>query len=305
MQPHFDNFLNYLRNEKHYSENTYEAYKKDLEQFRDFIKSLKKADPDIKTVDKGDIRRFLAELSSGHFKKSSMGRKLVAVKSFFKYLCVTGVLDMNPASAIASPKKEKRLPVFLDESETEKLNTLDIRGDKYADLRDMAILELFYGSGIRLSELTALNVNSIDTLEKTVRVFGKGSKERIVAVTDHYLRIHKQYLMIREEYVAEVRQKRVLAETPKALFLNNRGTRFSNRSVERHVQTFLARITDKGKKSPHVLRHSFATHLLNAGADLFAVKELLGHENLSTTQVYTHVTADRLKKIYDQAHPRA
>jgi integrase/recombinase XerC len=303
MRTHLDLFLAYLQKEKNYSPHTVAAYRRDLKQFRDFIARQK--EPDVKQLDKNDARRFLAELSNSKFKKSSMSRKLVAIKSFFKYLCRTGVLETNPVSGIASPKKEKRLPTFLDEAETDKLMQIGVSGNDFSTLRDRAILELFYGSGIRLSELTALDVDTIDERDKTVKVFGKRRKERIVAVTDYFLRVLKQYKLNRAEHVQALRQKRVFSEPPKALFLSRRGGRLTGRSVERIVEKRLTAVTDKKKKSPHVLRHTFATHLLNSGADLFAVKELLGHQNLSTTQVYTHVTAERLKKVYALAHPRA
>ncbi|MFH0920791.1 MAG: tyrosine-type recombinase/integrase, partial [Fibrobacterota bacterium] len=197
-----------------------------------------------------------------------------------------------------------RLPTFLDEGETEKMAALP-DSDDFISLRDRAILELLYGSGIRLSELTALNADAVDLRDQSLRVFGKGSKERIVLVPGPYVALHQRYLAQRSEFLAERAGKEGAFRATDALFLNPQGRRLSNRSVERIVGKQLARVTGKAKKSPHVLRHTFATHLLNAGADLVAVKELLGHENLSTTQIYTHVTAERLKKIYDQAHPRA
>jgi integrase/recombinase XerC len=304
MRESLNRYLSYLRHEKRMSPHTCAAYRRDLAQFLAFLEKERGDEVDPKEIDKNRIRRFLADIASSRYKKSSLGRKLTAVKSFFRYLCNTGRLSLNPAGGIASPKKEKRLPTVLDEFETEKLAQLPLAGD-FISLRDRSILELFYGSGIRLSELTALDADSIDVRDKSVRVFGKGSKERIVMVTDTFLDLHARHLKARAEFLAAQAGKNGAFKPCDALFLNPAGGRLSNRSVERLVGRTLSRVTDKAKKSPHVLRHSFATHLLNAGADLLAVKELLGHENLSTTQVYTHVTAERLKKIYDQAHPRA
>jgi len=286
------------------SPHTCAAYRRDLSQFLGFLEKERGGDVEVASVDKTRIRRYLAALASGHYRKSSLSRKLTAARSFFRYLCSTGRLPVNPASGIASPKKEKRLPVFLDEKETEKLADLP-QADDFISLRDRAILELLYGSGIRLSELTALDADSVNVRDRSLRVFGKGSKERLVMVTDTYLELHKRYLDARTGFLAGLAEKQGAFRAADALFLNPRGGRLSNRSVERLVGRVLSRVTDKAKTSPHVLRHTFATHLLNAGADLMAVKELLGHENLSTTQVYTHVTAERLKKIYDKAHPRA
>ena len=301
MRAELNHFLNYIRRERNLSPNTFLAYRRDLSQFLSFLEKGRE-DPEVSSIDKAAIRRYLAELSYGKYKKSSIERKLTAVKSFMRYLSRRNLIASNPALLIAAPKKEKRLPVYLDEGETEALAELEVKDD-FAGVRDAAIIELLYGSGIRLSELTALNVHSVDESEKTLRVLGKGRKERLAMATDCYLKIHGRYLEKREAWLAGLAPG--AAVDAEALFLNRRGKRLSNRSVERIVEKRLSRVTGKRKKSPHVLRHTFATHLLNAGADLFAVKEMLGHENLSTTQVYTHVSAERLKKIYGLAHPRA
>lgn len=304
MREALNRYLGYLKHEKRLSPNTLEAYRRDLAQFLAFLEKERGGEVEPESVEKNRIRRFLAEIAGNRYKKSSLGRKLTAVKSFFRYLCVIGRLAVNPAAGIATPKKEKRLPTFLDENETEKMAALP-QGTGFTALRDRAILELLYGSGIRLSELTALNADAVDEREKSLRVFGKGSKERIVMVTEPYLELHHRYLAERAAYLSTLAGKEGGFKSADALFLNPQGKRLSNRSVQRIVGKKLSQVTGKAKKSPHVLRHSFATHLLNAGADLMAVKELLGHENLSTTQVYTHVTVERLKKIYDKAHPRA
>jgi integrase/recombinase XerC len=304
MVEHLNRFLNYVRKERNLSDHTFHAYRRDLGQFMNFLEKEKGKEVEVGDMDKAAIRKFLAQLSYGKYKKSSIERKLVAVKSFCNYLCRNNILEANPAALIASPKKEKRLPVFLEEQETRDLEKIEIREDFFG-LRDVAILEFFYGSGIRLSELTGLNIKDVKVNEKTVKVFGKGGKERITPLTRYYLSIHEKYIKERSKFLIQTGRKKKSIRPTKALFLNKYGKRLSNRSVQRMVDKYLSLITRKGKKSPHMLRHTFATHLLNAGADLFAVKELLGHENLSTTQIYTHVTSERLKKIYKLAHPRA
>ncbi|OGJ86584.1 MAG: hypothetical protein A2350_09565 [Candidatus Raymondbacteria bacterium RifOxyB12_full_50_8] len=304
MREELNNFLNYIKREKNLSVNTWLAYKRDLSQFLDFVETQAKRDAALNDLSKDAIRRFLAEISYRRLQKSSIARKLVAIKAFCKYLCLFDKIAANPALAIASPKKEKRLPVFLEEAETERMETC-AAGDDFAHLRNTAILELFYGSGIRLSELTGLSIRSINEQDRTVRVLGKGGKERIVALTAAYCAAHRAYLTQRDALLRERTAQKGGLIASDALFLNKRGTRITNRMVQRIVRACLASVTDKKKKSPHVLRHTFATHLLNAGADLLAVKELLGHENLSTTQIYTHVTAEKLKKVYEKAHPRA
>jgi integrase/recombinase XerC len=300
-----ERYMKFLSHEKRFSAHTVDAYSRDLQQFVSGIKELKKRDLTPAEVDRTDVRRFLASLSGAKFSKSTMARKLTAIRSMFAWLCRNGELKSNPAASIHSPKLEKRLPVFLTEEEADHITGLSLEGDEYTPIRDMAIMELFYGSGLRLSELIAINVKSIRISEKSVLVLGKGSKERYASLTDQFLRIHEQHLIVRNKLLSRLRLNGKLTETPDALFLSLRGDRICRRMVQYVVHKWLGKVTGKEKRSPHVLRHSFATHLLNAGADLMAVKELLGHENLSTTQIYTHVSAERLKSVYEKAHPRA
>jgi integrase/recombinase XerC len=276
-----------------------------LAQFADLIREISKKEVSVSEVGRLHVRRYLSVLSEAKQSKATLARKLTAVRSFFSWLCRTNELQNNPALAIKTPKLDKRLPVFLTEEESEKLPEININGDNFANIRDMAIVELFYGSGLRLSELVSLNVNSVRTRERSVLVLGKGGKERYASLTDQFLSILGQYALLRNELLAGLRVKGHSKLDENALFLSIRGKRISRRMVQYSVKSLLHKVTEKEKKSPHVLRHSFATHLLNSGADLMAVKEMLGHENLSTTQIYTHVTAERLKAVYEKAHPRA
>ncbi|MBL8028402.1 MAG: tyrosine recombinase XerC [Fibrobacteres bacterium] len=300
-----ERYLKFLAHEKRFSAHTVEAYGRDLNQFAAIVKELRKRELTPSNIDRTDVRRFLASLSGANFSKATIARKLTAIRSMFAWLCRSGELNSNPASSIHSPKLEKRLPVFLTESEANKLTELPETDDKFASARDKAMIELFYGSGLRLSELVALNLASIRVKEKSVLVLGKGSKERYASLTDQFINAFNEYSVFRKSLLSDLRLKGHASVAAEALFLSERGLRISKRMVQYVIRKHLGKVTEKEKRSPHVLRHSFATHLLNAGADIMAVKELLGHENLSTTQIYTHVTSERLKAVYEKAHPRA
>lgn len=244
------------------------------------------------------IRRFLAVLRDKTYSKSSVARKLATLRSFYKYLVAGGHLAINPLSAIRTPKQDRRLPKFLDVEQIQKL--LDAPADTtLLGTRDKAMLETLYSTGMRVSELVGLNISDIDFFGEVVRVSGKGKKQRLSPVGPQSLRSLQIYLAKRQ---ADPRRH---AFDPVALFINKHGKRLSTRSVRRKLDKYLGQVGLSKEVSPHTLRHSFATHMLNNGADLRSVQELLGHQSLSTTQIYTHLTTNRLKDVYDAAHPRA
>lgn len=291
-------FIQYLIHEKQYSDHTVQAYRTDLEQFYDFFveNNRNKGTNRFINAKKADIEDFLGGLIHYGIRKKSVARKLASIKAFYRYLIQTDVIAINPALSIRGPKIEKTLPKFLDE--TELLESLDhINQDSPMGIRDRAIIELFYGTGIRLSELISLGMNHVDLHSGAVRVVGKGNKERIVPLGKNLVQILKHYLMIRQEFKPKIGYQ--------PFFLNRHGEKISARSVQRIVAKWLKQSSEGKRLSPHILRHTFATHLLDHGADLNAVKELLGHASLSTTQIYTHLTVERLKKVYKRAFPRA
>jgi integrase/recombinase XerC len=292
MRKEIEDFCRYLSVERSVSPHTVKGYRTDLEQFRDFIARELGCEPEVGTIDHVAIRRFLAFLHREHA-KSSIGRKLAALRSFYRYLMRTGVTAANPAELVATPKREKKVPYHLNVDEATALVEAP-SGTEEAPLRDRAILEMLYSCGIRVSELTGLDVGDVDLEEGLVRVLGKGGKERIVPVGRHARAAVSGYLLHRN------------GPPPGApLFLNLRGGRLTSRSVARIVDLHILKLATMKKVSPHTLRHTFATHLLEGGADLRAIQELLGHASLSTTQKYTHVSIDRLMEVYDKAHPKA
>jgi len=289
---HIPEFIAYLETERNVSPHTVQAYSSDLAQMLTFIQREKGEGASAGDVEHLLLRRYLAHLSKTT-KKSSIGRKLAAIRSFFRYLLRRGTISKNPAELVATPKKEQRLPFHLDIDQTTSLMEAPEDEQKHA-LRDRAILELLYSSGLRVSELTGLNIGEIDLSGGMVRVMGKGGKERIVPVGSRAVEAIQAYL-----------EERDSTGHGEPLFLNSRGERINRRSVTRIVDTHVLRIAAFKRISPHTLRHTFATHLLEGGADLRAIQELLGHASLSTTQKYTHVSIDRLMEVYDKAHPKA
>jgi len=290
MQRYIDKFINYLKIEKNASAHTITNYTVDLDVFNAFV-----GEKDIETVDLLALRRFLAELRTKNYAKRTVARKLASLRSFFRFLYREGYIKKNPITSISTPKLDKKLPVFLDVDKVARL--VQCPSDKdAAGLRDRAMLETLYSTGIRVSELVGLDIDDVDFISGVVKVFGKGSKERMVPIGEPALGAIRKYVDKRGEDKSRDKD---------AVFLNKSGRRLTDRSVRRVVDKYIRVCSIVEKISPHSLRHSFATHLLDRGADLRSVQELLGHMNLSTTQIYTHVTMDRLKSVYDKAHPRA
>ncbi|MCK5305856.1 MAG: tyrosine recombinase XerC [Candidatus Omnitrophica bacterium] len=283
-------FINYLRIEKNASIHTLINYEVDLKEFFGFI-----GDIQIDKITHLKLRTWLAYLKKKEYAKSSVARKLATLRSFFRFCVREGYLETNPALSLSTPRQEKKLPLFLTIQEVVKLiESPPVNSE--TGLRDRAILETLYSTGIRVSELTSLNAENIDFISGVVKVRGKGKKERLVPIGDKALKSIRNYL-----------DKRKLSpeESARVVFLNKRKKRINPRTIRRIVEKYIKITSDKRGISPHTLRHSFATHLLDRGADLRAVQELLGHANLATTQIYTHITPQRLKEVYDKAHPRA
>ncbi|MRR34015.1 tyrosine recombinase XerC, partial [bacterium] len=288
MKKEIDEFCRYLSIERNVSVHTLAAYRTDLEMFREFLARETGPAVTVESVSHLVIRRYLARLTIDHA-KSTLGRKLAAIRSFCKYLMREGKVNKNPAELVSTPKKEKRVPYHLDIDDVTALVTAPAANDVLS-LRDRAILETLYSSGLRVSELTGLNVGGVDLCEGLVRVLGKGGKERIVPLGSHARSAIIDYLAAR---------KNPSCDAP--LLVNARGDRLTSRSVGRIVDKYILHIAAMKKISPHTLRHTFATHLLEGGADLRSIQELLGHASLSTTQKYTHVSIDRLMEVYDKA----
>ncbi len=296
-----DDFLTYLKVGNHYSAHTLESYGLDLRQFLQFLEEERISR--LEAINHLTFRRYLAHLKETALAKSSIARKIACLRSFFKFLCKQGILNENPILGIASPRREKRLPEFMY---PEEINALLKMPDLSTELgvRDQAILEILYSSGLRLQEVVTLKLEDLDLSRGYLRVMGKGSKERMAPLGGVAHRILLRYLK-------EVRPN-LLKNAPPNLklqnnvFLNYRGTGLSGRSIQRLVVKYLKKLVLlKRKVTPHTFRHTFATHLLENGADLRVVQELLGHVDISTTQIYTHVTKERIRSIYLKSHPRA
>lgn len=288
-------FLNWCEIERAYSANTVENYRIALIQFREFMVDFYGSEPDIELIEPEDIRPFPGWLHDAGLRKNSLRMKMSAVKSFFRFCVKKEFIGRNPAAGLPAPKVEKKLPSFLLQNEISGLMSCFSSDDPLGS-RNLAIAELLYSSGLRISEALGLNVTDIDFRKRIVRVLGKGSKERIVPVGE------KAFLAIGEYLVK--RQALVRNGSEKALFLSTKGKRLNPAVAYRIIHKAMSGITESPKKSPHVLRHSFATHLLDNGADIMSVSEMLGHASLSTTQVYTHISVERLKEAYRAAHPK-
>jgi len=320
-------FLDYLKFERRFSEHTAKCYGADLTQFGEFLKGSVesgssdsellhqshhhvgqatavatqvdlKIDQLLLSAQTDSVRSYLGLLNEKQYSKATIARKLATLRSFYKFLVKRNHISSNPVVSIRTPKQEKKLPRFLEYEEVKKLlNTPPV--NTWLGARDRAILETLYSTGIRVSELVALNMDDIDFLGEVVHIRGKGKKERIAPIGSSALQVIQHYM--------EYRNKRAQSNgnfDSKVLFVNKHGKRLSTRSVRRKMDKYLKMSGLDPDISPHTLRHSFATHMLNNGADLRSVQELLGHQSLSTTQIYTHLTTTRLKEVYDNAHPR-
>ncbi len=298
-------FFEHLRYERNVSEHTLRNYASDLGQFYDYLAPAdavgKRREVEIRQIDHITIREWLSTLHAAQKKKTSVARKLAALRTFFQFLVREGVVELNPAKLVSTPRLEKKLPNHLSiEDAVRFIETPDTETD--LGKRDRAILELLYGTGVRVSELTKLDLGDVDFQNKLVRVTGKRRKQRIVPFGDPALHTLLNYLTVRNAFL----QNAALAERDtQALFLNYQGTRITTRSVGRMVDKYITICAGIHNISPHSLRHSFATHLLDSGADLRDIQELLGHARLSTTQIYTHVSMEKLIEVYDKTHPKA
>lgn len=290
-------YLEYLEVERNYSPNTILSYETDLVEFTSFLK--KDGVSTVTEVGKETLRAFLGSLLERGFSKRSLARKIAALRSFFKYLKRQNAILFNPALSLITPRVEKKLPSFLDERSMQLLLDAPDRSTPRGKM-DAAILELFYSTGMRLSELVNLDVEDVDKSGGEVKVMGKGRKERILPLGSKAHTAIEQYLQVRPSSPGMGSRSK-----NQPLFVTRRGERIYPQAVGRIVRRYIDRVSEIDKKSPHILRHSFATHMLNRGADLKAVKELLGHESLSTTQIYTHVSTARMKNVYEKAHPKA
>jgi integrase/recombinase XerD len=296
-----ESFLNYLRVEKGFSNNTTMAYANDLNQLRAFAEEAAGRGgimPNWVSFSRQDMLSYLLNLKERNYAVTTVARKVAAAKSFFGFLAAEGKVKSNPMDNISSPKVGKALPDTLSVSQVRELLAQPAKLETPEAKRDRAMLELLYASGMRVSELVNLNVIDVDTASGFVRAFGKGKKERLVPV-------YPQAALSVEDYVKEVRPRYVHNGAEKALFVNQRGERLTRQGLWQILKGYAKTANLEHRVTPHTLRHSFATHMLSGGADLRSVQELLGHANISTTQIYTHLTSDHIRQAYDKAHPRA
>lgn len=289
-----ESFIDYLRYEKRYSPHTVTAYKNDLDQFVQFC-TERVGDFHVKNVDAKLIRSWVVELMGQKLSERSVNRKISTIKSFYKFLMKENVIDNNPAVLLPLPKIRKKLPFFVEENNLQHLLDDGFFSEDFVGIRDKLIITLLYGTGIRLSELLKLKELDVNQRESTIKVLGKRNKERVIPYPVSINKILNLYVNVKNETIGSKTERLLVTESGKPAY---------EKLIYRVVKEYLAKVTLLEKKSPHVLRHTYATHLLNKGADLNAVKELLGHSNLAATQVYTHTTFERLHQIYKQAHPR-
>lgn len=296
MDTWIEQFETYLRAERHYSEQTLSVYVPALEEFAAFIgRSNQRIDWAL--VDKEDVREWIATQMDAHLAPATVNKRLSALRSFYKFLMIQQAVNADPTRTLKGPKKEKKLPSFVREKDMDRLLDGIAFADNFEGIRDRLVMLLFYSTGIRLSELVGLNVGSVDFHTSTVKVLGKRNKERIVPFGAELREALEQYLSLRAN--------QPMAKGNDALFFGIRVPRIPKETVNHIVRRYLSQVTTLKKRSPHVLRHSFATAMLNNGAEIEVVKQLLGHESIATTEIYTHTTFEELKKAYRQAHPRA
>jgi integrase/recombinase XerC len=307
VRPEINEFLTFLVKERNDSPNTVKAYGRDLAKFQkfadDYFGGPSRWRWDL--IDRLALRSFMGELARNGLGKRSIARAVSAVRSFYGFLNLRHGLEINPAKGVRLPKAEQRLPAVLDRRQVQQLFDLaETAADRggFGECRDLAMLELFYGTGMRLAELSGLNTRDLDVVSDQVKVRGKGRKERLLPLGSYAARALRRYDRERDQLLARLPRGK---GDRRALFLARTGHRLSARGVQLAVRRFLRLLDDRSGLKVHSLRHSFATHMLDAGADLRAVQELLGHSSLSTTQVYTHTSIERLKRVYQQAHPRA
>jgi integrase/recombinase XerD len=294
-------FLNHLAIEKGYSENTINAYRNDLNQLADFVEetAVGKGDtPDWPSVDRNLLISYILDLKERNYAPATVARKVAAVKSFFDFLVAEGIIKSDPTENLSSPKVGKSLPKPLSVAEVELLLAAPAKLSTPEAKRDVAMIELLYACGMRVSELISLNVGDVNLEAGFVRCMGKGSKERIIP-------IHQEASRFVKEYIVEARTQLLRDGDEQALFLNRRGERLTRQGLWLILKNYAKAAGIKKPVTPHTLRHSFATHILNGGADLRAVQELLGHANISSTQIYTHLTSEHVRQAYEKAHPRA
>lgn len=289
-------FLDYIQHEKRYSVHTLTSYRTDLEQYRDFL-SAEFSTEDLTLVNHGMIRSWIVSLSEKEMVAKTLNRKIACLRSFYKYCLKRQLIARDPMLKVKSPKIKKALPVFVEEKDMTQLFEQLEFSDDFEGMRDRLIMEILYGTGMRLSEMIGLKEKDISRYDKTIRVLGKGNKERIIPVHDTLLQLMALY--------QQKKKDAGFSNTCDNFIVTNEGETCYPMFVYRVVRKYLEAVTTIEKKSPHVLRHTFATHLLNKGADLNAIKDLLGHSSLAATQVYTHNSLDKLKSIFDQAHPKS
>lgn len=290
----FQQFLEYLKSEKRYSKHTLTSYRTDLNQFTEYLKNTFEL-TELSEVKSTYVRSWVVDMMDSGKSPRTVNRKITTLKSLYKFMLREGMVSENPMAKVQSPKVEKKLPEYIPGSDMEKLVDYPVFEDDYEGIRDKLILEMFYSTGMRLSELVSLKEIDVDTTQGNIKVLGKRNKERIIPMQGKLIDLIEKYR----------NAKTGITSKSDSFFLTLKGEKLYEKLVYRTVNKYLSKVTTINKKSPHVLRHTFATHMLNNGADLNAIKELLGHANLSATQVYTHNSIEKLKRIYKQAHPKA